>query len=33
MEFANTVRRIHEDPRVTRPYSPAQIEAAAPSSA
>ena len=26
MTFANTVRRIHEDPRVTRPYTPAQVE-------
>ena len=25
--FSNTVRRIHEDPRVTKPYSPAQVEA------
>ena len=26
MEFANTVRRVHEDPRVTKPYSEAQVE-------
>jgi len=26
MEYANTVRRIHEDPRVTRPYSHSQLE-------
>jgi uncharacterized protein (DUF2126 family) len=26
MEFANTVRRLHEDPRVTKPYSQPQIE-------
>ena len=26
MDFANTVRRIHEDPRVTRPYTVAQWE-------
>jgi uncharacterized protein (DUF2126 family)/transglutaminase-like putative cysteine protease len=26
MVYANTVRRIHEDPRVTLPYSPAQLE-------
>ena len=26
MDFANTVRRVHEDPRVTRPYTPAQID-------
>ncbi|SEQ01348.1 transglutaminase family protein [Microlunatus flavus] len=25
--FSNTVRRIHEDPRVTKPYSPGQVEA------
>jgi transglutaminase-like putative cysteine protease len=25
LEFANSVRRIHEDPRVTRPYTPAQV--------
>ncbi len=24
LEFSNTVRRVHEDPRVTKPYSPAQ---------
>ena len=26
MEFANIVRRVHEDPRVTKPYSEAQVE-------
>ncbi len=26
MEFANIVRRAHEDPRVTKPYSEAQVE-------
>jgi uncharacterized protein (DUF2126 family)/transglutaminase-like putative cysteine protease len=26
MDFANIVRRIHEDPRVTRPYTPEQWE-------
>jgi uncharacterized protein (DUF2126 family)/transglutaminase-like putative cysteine protease len=26
MEFHNVVRRIHEDPRVTAPYSPDQVE-------
>ena len=26
MTFANSVRRIHEDPRVTRPYTEAQVE-------
>jgi len=26
LEFSNTVTRIHEDPRVTAPYSPAQRE-------
>ncbi|HEX4364607.1 MAG TPA: transglutaminase family protein [Solirubrobacteraceae bacterium] len=26
MEYSNVVRRIHEDPRVTLPYSPAQWE-------
>jgi uncharacterized protein (DUF2126 family)/transglutaminase-like putative cysteine protease len=25
--FSNTVRRIHEDPRVTKPYTAAQVEA------
>jgi uncharacterized protein (DUF2126 family)/transglutaminase-like putative cysteine protease len=25
--FSNTVRRVHEDPRVTKPYTPAQVEA------
>ncbi|MGI3784114.1 MAG: transglutaminase family protein, partial [Janthinobacterium lividum] len=25
--FSNTVRRIHEDPRVTKPYAPDQVEA------
>jgi len=25
--FANTVRRIHEDPRVTKPYAPGQVTA------
>ena len=30
MDFANTVRRIHEDPRVTLPYSPAQTGSGAP---
>ncbi len=25
--FSNTVRRIHEDPRVTKPYAPGQVEA------
>ena len=25
--FSNTVRRVHEDPRVTKPYAPAQVEA------
>ncbi|WP_375433546.1 DUF2126 domain-containing protein [uncultured Friedmanniella sp.] len=27
MEFSNTVRRAHEDPRVTKPYTPAQTDA------
>ncbi|HVE27916.1 MAG TPA: transglutaminase family protein, partial [Sporichthya sp.] len=26
MEFANSVRRMHEDPRVTKPYSQLQVE-------
>ncbi len=26
LEFSNTVRRVYEDPRVTLPYSPAQVE-------
>jgi uncharacterized protein (DUF2126 family)/transglutaminase-like putative cysteine protease len=26
MEFHNVVRRVHEDPRVTAPYSPGQLE-------
>ena len=26
MDFANTVRRVHEDPRVSKPYTPAQID-------
>ena len=26
MEYSNTVRRIHEDPRVTKPYSQSQLE-------
>ena len=26
MEFSNVVRRVHEDPRVTKPYSEAQVE-------
>ena len=26
MEFHNVVRRVHEDPRVTAPYLPAQVE-------
>jgi uncharacterized protein (DUF2126 family)/transglutaminase-like putative cysteine protease len=26
MEFHNVVRRVHEDPRVTAPYSPVQLE-------
>ncbi|MFL6065325.1 MAG: DUF2126 domain-containing protein [Friedmanniella sp.] len=26
LEFSNTVRRVHEDPRVTKPYSPSQVE-------
>lgn len=25
MEFSNTVRRVHEDPRVTLPYTPEQL--------
>ncbi|HEY0240776.1 MAG TPA: transglutaminase family protein, partial [Friedmanniella sp.] len=25
--FSNTVRRIHEDPRVTKPYAPSQVDA------
>ena len=26
LDFANTVRRVQEDPRVSRPYTPAQID-------
>jgi len=26
LDFANTVRRVQEDPRVTKPYTPAQID-------
>jgi uncharacterized protein (DUF2126 family) len=26
LEFSNTVRRVHEDPRVTKPYTAAQVE-------
>ena len=26
LEFSNTVRRVHEDPRVTKPYTPGQVE-------
>ncbi len=26
LEFSNTVRRVHEDPRVTKPYSPEQVD-------
>src|SRR5437868_5527189 len=26
MEFANTVRRIHEDPRVSKPYTQPQLD-------
>ncbi len=25
MDFSNTVRRVHEDPRVTKPYTPEQV--------
>ena len=26
LDFSNTVRRVHEDPRATMPYTPAQLE-------
>ena len=26
LEFANTIRRVHEDPRVSKPYTPAQLD-------